>query len=378
VYFAIPLDYFSDQPSTPTSQDHRFNPKLIIGLSAVVALTVSAGVLLFAGTQGLINQACYGEENCFVIDDPAISQELASRDIAGGLMTNVEMNLVYEHLNQFVLTEDGDVNPGLIAFLAAAGYIDNQQYYVERMLYHQDPSGIPNDIFKLQEMNPDHRQYLLYQGDKYLVYKLGPGRFKYEVYAERSYILTIDLGINGFYWNDVKFTPITQTYQQMLSSDGSNPQPTVIAYENFSLLEKLQTDRVEEANQPASYTNGQLAFYDHQIKKTYTMSISANWSSLFGYELMIIMQDRRGLENVREFRISLLENFDGTYASFPNFLDDVNHFELLDNGSMESNLKSLFDEAMAPYFTAVGNRPLSIFLNINNQNIGSNPYFVSQ
>jgi transcriptional regulator with XRE-family HTH domain len=101
VYFGVTLDYFQDKSDLQKINQRTLPLKPIIAASASVALAVSVGVVVLSGPTGLINDACYGEENCYLIDDPSIVNELESRNLSGGLMTNVEMDLVLRTLNNF-------------------------------------------------------------------------------------------------------------------------------------------------------------------------------------------------------------------------------------------------------------------------------------
>jgi DNA-binding XRE family transcriptional regulator len=362
VYFGVPINYFSDDQITEKLVNKKVPWNAIIATSSMVALSVSVGVVFLGGFSGITNQACYGESNCFVIDDPLISSELETRNLNGGLMTNVELDLVYEYLQQYRLDEATDVNGALIAMLNALGYPEPEQYYVQRMLYHDDPSGLPNHLFDLAVINSDNLQYFIYQNDKYILYKIGHGRFKYEVYANQSYVLTIDLSMNAFYWNDFKFVPPLTTYQRFLNGEVTNQSGEFQVLPTFTLFENLKEETMQENNQVANHTLGTIAFYDSLQKATYVVFIGVSWSFVDGYELGVIMQQRDRIENVQEFRFELLHNFNGTYGTFPEFVLQNENIELKEIGGGMTNDISFFENTIAPYFDALGNQPLQIQL----------------
>ena len=279
-------------------------------------------------------------------------------------MTNIELDLVYEHLEQYRLDETTAVNGALIAMLNTLGYPEPEQYYVQRMLYHDDPSGIPNHVFDLAAINVDNLQYFLHQQDKYILYKIGPGRFKYEVYANQSYVLTIDLSMNAFYWNDFKFIPPLLTYQRFLNGEVDNQTGEFQVLSTFTLFENLKEETMQESNQAVNHTLGNIAFYNTIEKSTYVLYIGVSWSFVDGFELGVIIQQRHRLDNLQEFRFELLNNFDGTYDMFPAFILQNDNIELKDIGGEMVNDISFFENTIAPYFEALGSKPLQIHMSM--------------
>ena len=92
-YFGINISYFLE--SEEINESWKKVPiKAILAGSAGIAMLVSLGVLAINGRTNVNNEACYGEEVCYLIEDPSIVSELSSRNISGGLMTNVEMTLL--------------------------------------------------------------------------------------------------------------------------------------------------------------------------------------------------------------------------------------------------------------------------------------------
>lgn len=360
VYFDVPLNYFSDQPNQETIQK-KLPMRIIISVSASVALAVSLGVVILGGPNGILNDACYGEENCFVINDPSIVSELQTRNISGGLMTNVEIDLVYEHLEQFLLDEETDINQGMVAMLNLLGYPEPEMYYPQRMLYHDDGGGIPNTIFNLRDINEENLQYLIHQNDKYIVYKIGPGRFRYEVYASYLYTLTIDLSMNAFYWNDVKFIPPLNVLERFKNNEINNQTSTIIDMEEMIFIEDLSIFQGTESFFLGEHTSGSIGFYNKLTKQFYSAFTLGSYG-IYGVDFGMAFQHPVGIQSGREFRFEFINYFDGTYEEFPSFVLDLENIQPNDLGGGFSNDFALFNDDITPLFIRMGNRPLRFYL----------------
>jgi transcriptional regulator with XRE-family HTH domain len=362
VYFGVTLDYFQDITDLQKINQRTLPLKPIIAASASVALAVSVGVVLLSGPTGLINDACYGEENCYLIDDPSIVNELESRNLSGGLMTNVEMDLVFTHLEQFLLNENSDVNLGLVGLLNGLDYPNANLYYVQRMLYHQDPSGIPNWIFDLRSINQELNQYTLYQGNKLIVYKVGPERFIYEVYSDRAYTLTIDLSLNAFYWQDVKFIPPLTMLDDFLNNRYQEQTVRLVDMGEFYFFEDLSVTEVNESFFTGSHTQGRFGFYHRNTHQYYIAYLIASYS-VANYTFELSFQHREGVIPVREYRFSLLNPFEGTYASFIDFVSHESNIRVYDGGNNDDGRDvDLFNNDIIPLLAAMGDRPLHLFI----------------
>ncbi|MBM3909347.1 MAG: helix-turn-helix transcriptional regulator [Firmicutes bacterium] len=362
VYFGVTLDYFHDKNELQQIQQRSIPIKPIIAASASVALAVSVGVVLLGGPTGLINDACYGEENCYVIDDPSIVSELESRNLSGGLMTNIEMELVLTHLEQYLLNEDSEVNLGLVGLLNGLDFPNSNLYFVQRMLYHNDPAGIPNWIFDLRTINQNLHQYTLYEGDKFIVYKVGPERFMYEIYSDNAYTLTIDLSLNAFYWQDVKFVPPLVVFDNFLQQRYEEQTINLLDMNEFYFFEDLSVTEVNETFFVGSHTQGKFGFY-HRTSHQYVIVYLIASYSVGGYTFEVSIQHREGVSPVHEYRFSLLNNFEGTYQSFVNFVADGNNIRLYDDGSENGRDLAFFNNDVVPLLVAMGDRPLTLFIN---------------
>ncbi len=360
VYFDVPLNYFSDQPSQESIQK-KLPLRPIVALSASVALAVSLGVVLLGGPNGILNDACYGEEFCYVIDDPSIVSELQTRNISGGLMTNVEIGLVYDHLEQFLLDEETDINHGLVAMLNLLGYPEPELYYPQRMLYHDDGGGIPNIIFNLRDINEENLQYFIHQSDKYILYKIGPGRFKYEVFANYLYTLTIDLSMNAFYWNDVKFIPPLNVLQRFKDNKVRNQTSTIVEMEEMIFIEDLSIFQSTESYFVGEHTLGSIGFYNKLTKQFYSGFILGSYG-IHGVEFGMAFQHQIGIQSGGEFRFEFINYFDGTYEQFPDFVSDLDNVQPNDLGGVFFNNFALFNDDITPLFIRMGNRPLRFYL----------------
>jgi hypothetical protein len=360
VYFDVPLNYFSDQATTEMTQK-KLPMRTVVAASGTVALAVSLGVVLLGGPNGILNDACYGEENCYVINDPSIVSELQTRNLSGGLMTNVEIDLIYEHLEQYLLDEETDINQGLVAMLNLLGYPEQGLYYTQRMLYHDDGGGIPNTIFNLRALNEDNLQYFIHQSDKYIVYKIGPGRFSYEVYGNRSYNLTIDLSMNAFYWNDVKFIPPLHILERFKNNEVNNQTSTIIEMEDMIFIEDLSIFQSTESYFMGEHTSGSIGFYHKLTKQFYSGYILGSYG-IHGVDFGMTFQHRIGIQSGGEFRFNFINYFDDVYENFPAFVNQPGNVFPNDIGGGFTNDFELFNDEIAPLFISMGDRPLHIYL----------------
>jgi hypothetical protein len=73
--------------------------------SQAVSLALLTVTLLVGCTPEQIDsaiRACQEDPACYVIIDDAIEDELSSRGITGGTMTNLELESVYEFFDEFL------------------------------------------------------------------------------------------------------------------------------------------------------------------------------------------------------------------------------------------------------------------------------------
>ena len=212
-YFGINISYFLE--SEEINESWKKVPiKAMLAGSAGIAMLVSLGVLAINGRTNVNNEACYGEEVCYLIEDPSIVSELSSRNISGGLMTNVEMRLLADFLFEYLEPEISDVSK---TFLKASYHAN----YGKETLFPQDggvlswtniydyltnynPDSWWNTFLHLHNINPDIKQ-LFYVEDtdtKIVIYKTAVNTFKYEVWGDQIDVLSIDLTVNRLYLNN--------------------------------------------------------------------------------------------------------------------------------------------------------------------------------
>ena len=297
--------------------------------------------------------ACRSDASCYVIIDDAIQAELEGRGITGGSMTNVELENVYQLLEAFYVSEAGPTTPGLVALINQFGYEGYQMsYYVQRMLYHIDSTGIPNDIFNFRSINQDTKQRVIHQGDKYLIYKIGYQQFRFEVYQSRAYILTIDLDLQSFYWNDVKFESPLLLLERMLSGYYTQSSSKIESYPNMYFL-----DALKHAAKPdyglGVYSENNVSFYHKNSKKNYSLFLGASITPSYqtgGYEAKLFgyinaygyVDQTQGIAALSNgFSFVLNETFTGTFGSFFQQLILGQGIEILPEFEIENNAEIL-------------------------------------
>jgi hypothetical protein len=159
-------------------------------------------------------EACKGDPVCYEIIDDAIEQELASRGIVGGQMTNNEMNAVYEFLKTYEKTAPPMINKTHLASAFFAHYQKDVNYLINGLeqswldiyLYLRDytPDVWWDTFIDLQSINTDFKQlfYTDYLGAKIVIYKTSNNNFKYEIWTNSIDTFTIDLNVNRLYLNN--------------------------------------------------------------------------------------------------------------------------------------------------------------------------------
>lgn len=210
-YFNVPLTYFTEVSGLEVTKKNIISNKSVLTASAVIALIVSSGVMLATRNPGMAIDACYGESECYLIEDPQATLELASKNIAGGSMTNVELSLVYDFLQSYLWTEESTYQNSnfrlmIETYLSIFDHdrkIYSEEVYYQFMRYFGDEETIKaNDFLKLQSINQDNKQMVVSNGIKHILYKTGFEQFVYEVYADAIYRFTLDLNIKALYFRE--------------------------------------------------------------------------------------------------------------------------------------------------------------------------------
>jgi|GEM_PF-2522068 len=236
-FFGVPLSYFLESDEK-TESWRRVPIKTLLGGSAAIAMLVSLTVVALNGRTNLNNEACYGEQVCYLIEDPSIVNELSSRNITGGLMTNVEMDLLAEFLMSY---REPDIDPISNTLLKAShfAYYGKEKSFPEgdrlvdwntiyQFLLNYDPNSWWNTYLDIREINPEIKQlfYVEETNSKIVIYKTALNTFKYEVWGEQIDILSVDLNINRLYLNNELVAknnypslPVIEDYFNSLESD---------------------------------------------------------------------------------------------------------------------------------------------------------------
>jgi hypothetical protein len=190
-------------------------------------------------------------------------------------------------------------------------------YFVQRMLYHDDPNGLPNNIFDFRTFNVENKQKVLRFGDKYLLYKVGNQQFRYEVYRSRSYILNIDLELSAFYWENVKFVPPAIMLDQILNGYYPNHNVTLQSTEDYYIVNSLQHAIYGDYDLDY-FTSGSLGFYSKTTTKYYALFVSGSFGPINdkNYDFGIHLSQRSGIQSIASFNFILNETFQGTIEQF--------------------------------------------------------------
>jgi len=212
-FFGVPVSYFLEAEEK-TESWRRVPIKALLAGSAAVAMLVSLTVVALNGRTNLNNEACYGEQVCYLIEDPSIVSELSSRNITGGLMTNVEMDLLADFLFEYREPETYDVSKTLIKatfhanngkevlFSQGDGVIAWSNVY--QYFINYNPDSWWNTYLHIRNINPEIKQlfYLEENNTKIVIYKTALNTFKYEVWGDQIDVLSIDLNVNRLYLNN--------------------------------------------------------------------------------------------------------------------------------------------------------------------------------
>ncbi len=220
-FFGVPVSYFLEAEEK-TESWRKVPIKTLLAGSAAVAMLVSLTVVALNGRANLNNEACYGELVCYLIEDPSIASELSSRNISGGLMTNVEMNKLKTFLETYTTgSEAHRFNYQKMQEIFTKNYylnfpsenaeiITNLEGLVNDFYNPNQPSPFPNlTVFNLDLINPETNQ-LFYTGsgfnlEKHIIYKVSADVFKYEIYSTQAYVFNIQLELNTIYFGEKSY-----------------------------------------------------------------------------------------------------------------------------------------------------------------------------
>jgi transcriptional regulator with XRE-family HTH domain len=245
-FFHVSLETFQpDRASTPTTINKH--PKYIaIGVSVVAILVSTTTFILTNQSNRLTIDSCYGQADCTWINDPSIVSELNERNISGGLMTNVELDMVYSFLDAYVWKDYetlSTVNQKI--FFEAYLYAFNQNSQFSQALtfsmmqYFLEPEMKKiHDYLNFESINLDNKQYLIQNGVKFVLYKTGQENFSYEIYDQvKRYIFTIDLIIQSLYLDSIRLLPdIEATIKQLLNTPNQGNHESTYTWSSYALF----------------------------------------------------------------------------------------------------------------------------------------------
>lgn len=224
-YFNVPMTYFTEKEQLV--QPFQKTNKSIYTLSAVIALVVSTGVFLFTRSPNLAIDACYGETNCFLIQDTELISELSSRQISGGLMTNIELEKVYDFLDDYRWVDEERLqthaNRSMIeTYLYYFNYdyktYDTDEYYQFIGYFVNEEAQKAQDYLDFETINLDQKQYFIHEDVKYVLYKTGFESFVFEVFADTYVKYVIDLDFDALYYGEQRMIKgLENTISTMLS-----------------------------------------------------------------------------------------------------------------------------------------------------------------
>lgn len=148
---------------------------------------------------------CKNDPACYQIVDSAISTELESRGIQGGVMTKLELENVFTLFNQIKDTydlttlwvwnsNDETIFDELQSNCSSANCTDEQMQYFEliNQYVHQENNL---SIFAIKELFENEKQYLEIDQAKHILYSVGNNTYKYEIrsaYTVLEYLIDLD------------------------------------------------------------------------------------------------------------------------------------------------------------------------------------------
>jgi transcriptional regulator with XRE-family HTH domain len=224
-YFNVPVSYFTEknQSALPTQRKNQS----VYTLSAVIALVVSTGVFLFTRSPNLAIDACYGETNCYLIQDTELISELSSRQISGGLMTNIELEKVYDFLDDYRWVDEerlqtyanrAMIETYLYYFNHDYKTYDTDQYYQFIGYFVNEDAHKAQDYLNFETINIDQKQYFVHEDIKYVLYKTGFESFVFEVFADSYLKYVLDINFDALYFGEQKMIKgLERTISGMLS-----------------------------------------------------------------------------------------------------------------------------------------------------------------
>jgi len=349
VYFGVPLDYFNDKNELEKLEQKKLPLKPIIAASASVALAVSVGVVLLGDRTGLLNDACYGEINCYLINDPSIINELESRNISGGLMTNVELEKVYDLLNNYIeplnyrvidlIRETVAESEDLVANEQVAEVRSDIQWILQT-----NQLIIDNQHYlDLININENNLQLFIVNEIKYVIYKTSSSTFQYEIYGNNVIDIRIDFDLNAVFINDQRLFPNAETYVQGIYNQKLTVANRYLTHRNdhyllITMINNNDHDFELKVLNPVLNTYHYLSLFNVveqskaqiQFGVTYFDDENKTWGYGYEYGMLVTLN---GLINAMRNTTMIARIVSGQGNHFDinfNFAESEDYFSLLD------------------------------------------------
>jgi hypothetical protein len=325
-------------------------------------------------------EACKGDPACYEIIDQAIVDELASRGITGGKMTNIELNAVTTFLSLYKnqpppkIDNPIELSSSYAAHFGRDYYFGTEQFstngwHINDFLNNYQPDPWWDTFIDLASINTQSKQ-LFYENKfsaKVLIYKTSDNNFKYEIWTEKIDIFLIDLNINRLYFNNNLTTPLfTNSITETMINDyidykNHHDEDWVDSNGDLWGWRKMSEDRYFQYNFEYYYVNGynpykahRFRFFNLEQKESYYLEIHYTGSKNPG-------ESARSLgiykfDNVNEFtdfgkRVVLVEapilinqkvSFSDFATLFSNFeVFSVDNFSVLSQTSISDFLNDL-------------------------------------
>lgn len=167
---------------------------------------------------------CQNDPECNEVVESAISEELESRGITGGIMTEEEILNVQEVLASYMYENieiSDKLNQFLQLFVSVAQFNDPLQSElisdIEQHLRRNDPNNTYIEYFDLASKNPDQSQLFVVDSTKYILFKTGASSYHYEVQADTILRFTIDTDLSKVYLNDTLLEEPQNVLSNLLS-----------------------------------------------------------------------------------------------------------------------------------------------------------------
>lgn len=327
---------------------------------SILALSITT---LASCTNDQINgaiEACKGDPECYLIIDEAIEEELESRGINGGAMTNIELEKVIEILADQIypiysprdeivflnaLNTGGFLNEftdgGEPEFIVSNGLRFTLNDVYSQWIMRRE--GVPsigsgenlNYYLNLVDKLDEPKQLFVYENEKYILYKVGANRFIYEVSGQNeNHNFLIDLDLNTVYRNNLRLFNIFTFFNDnlLLEINGFEGNGYLFNQDQFNYLHLKKTTYNLPWHFGFGFVKGDFTFTlknatynESMIFVTYVFapgfmnSITINSSNLNGVELSANYPN--DLTNLMEIPNTVsLVNEDDLYGSILNLM----------------------------------------------------------